>query len=109
MMLQIGQFSLLIYAGLLLVGGMVGYAKAGSKISLISGIGSSVLAVAGFGLSYPYPVLGLSLGLILGLILTLVFIQRYRKTQAFMPAGMMSVLSGLAAVVTGLALFQPGT
>lgn len=107
-MLQLGQISLLIYAVLLLVGGMVGYAKAGSKISLFSGIGSGLLAAVGFGLSYSYPVVGLGLGVGLGLILTLVFIQRYRKTQAFMPAGMMSVLSGLAAVVTGLALLQPG-
>ncbi len=108
-MVLIAKGYLLVYSILLLVGGLVGYAKAKSKISLFTGIGSAIVALIGFIISWSKVSLGLGIGAILGLALTIIFIQRYRKTQTFMPAGLLSILSVIAALISGLALLFGGT
>ncbi len=105
----IGQLGLLVYAGLLLVGGIVGYVKAQSKISLLSGIGSAVLIGVAYGLTRSNPGLGFGLATGVALALTIVFLIRFRKTQALMPAGLMSGLSLIMAALTGWVLLQPGS
>lgn len=108
-MLQVGQICLLLYSVLLLVGGVAGFLKGKSKVSLISGIGSGILALVGYWLSTTHPPLGLGIGIGVGLSLTVVFLIRFRKTGQFMPAGLLCGLSLIAAVISGLALLQPGT
>ena len=82
-----------VYAVLTLVGGVFGYVKAGSRPSLIAGIVSGLLLLAaGFGL-----LRGLSWGLPLAVVLTaallILFSVRYGRSRAFMPAGLMVILS----------------
>ncbi len=103
-MVAVAQVSLLIYAVLLVVGGLVGYIQAQSKVSLIAGLGSGMVASIIYGITLSQPAIGFSLGAILGLILTGVFIMRFRKTQTFMPAGFLSILSVAITVLSGLAL-----
>ncbi len=94
----IGQAALGIYALLLAVGGYVGYAKAGSKPSLIAGLGSA--AVAGLALALTFAGhYGYVVGMVLAIALLAMFGVRFRKTGKFMPSGM---LLGLSVVVIGL-------
>ena len=82
-----------VYIVLLLVGGLMGFVKAGSKVSLISSVGFAVaLAICGYG---PVPQGSLLVMVLQGLLLV-VFIARLAKTRKFMPAGLMVVVTVLA-------------
>lgn len=107
-MLHIGQICLLVYSLLLLFGGVLGFVKGKSTISLFSGLGSAVAAFIGFWLSQTNPAVGFGIGIGVGLSLTVVFLSRFRKTGKFMPSGLLSVVSILAALISGIALVQPG-
>jgi uncharacterized membrane protein (UPF0136 family) len=88
-----------IYIVLLLVGGMIGFLKAGSKVSLIT---SAVSAAALVLTAIPglfTPSLGRSLADIIMAALLVVFAIRLGKTKKFMPSGLM-----LAVTVLALAL-----
>lgn len=83
-----------VYIGLLIVGGLMGFMKAGSKISLIT---SAIFAVA-LAL-FATRVLPWAPGAdILLLALLVVFAIRFAKGKKFMPAGLMIILT-LAALV----------
>ncbi|NEQ42270.1 MAG: hypothetical protein F6K00_01410 [Leptolyngbya sp. SIOISBB] len=91
-----------IYAVLSIVGGIIGYQKAGSKPSLISGIVTGILLlIAGMGLLQA-AVWGGWLAIAVSLLLVIVFVGRLLKTRKFMPAGLM-VIVGIATLI---ALFQ---
>jgi uncharacterized membrane protein (UPF0136 family) len=88
------------YGILALAGGVLGYVKAQSQTSLISGVVSGVLLILS-GIAH---LQGASWGLILATLVTaaliIVFAVRLYKTRKFMPAGLM-VITGLLAL-TGL-------
>ncbi len=91
-----------VYAVLVSVGGIMGYVKARSLPSLLAGeVGFLALFAAGFGVAKGYSWgLPLALALIVGLLVF--FVSRYVRTRAFMPGGLMSILSLLALL--GVAL-----
>ncbi|GAB4329768.1 MAG: hypothetical protein OHK0047_16820 [Leptolyngbyaceae cyanobacterium] len=90
---------ILVYALLVAIGGIVGYVKAGSQQSLISGLVSGIaLAIAWF-LSLQTPSAGFALATFLALGLLIVFAIRFRKTGKLMPAGLMAALSLVAMVI----------
>ncbi|MEM9119577.1 MAG: TMEM14 family protein [Cyanobacteria bacterium P01_F01_bin.56] len=91
-----------IYAVLSVVGGIIGYQKAGSKPSLIAGIITGILLlVAGVGL-LQMAAWASWLAIAVALLLVIVFIGRLLKTRKFMPAGLMVIVG----VATLIALFQ---
>jgi uncharacterized membrane protein (UPF0136 family) len=94
-------FILPVYLVLLLVGGLMGYLKAGSKVSLITSAAFAVaLVVAGYaGLAH-----GAQVVLALLLILLVVFALRLVKTRKFMPAGLMVLLTAAALMLHWAAL-----
>ncbi len=86
-----------VYIVLLIVGGLVGYLKAGSKISLImSGAFAIPLGVCALGIWRPLVADALIAALLV------VFVIRYAKGRKFMPAGLMIILSVLALVTRHL-------
>jgi uncharacterized membrane protein (UPF0136 family) len=89
---------ILVYAVLVLAGGIVGYVKAESKASLISGVASGVALAIAWYIAGQTPAIGLPLAAALALVLLIVFAIRFRKTGKFMPAGLMAALS-LAATL----------
>jgi uncharacterized membrane protein (UPF0136 family) len=96
---------IVVYGLLVAIGGIIGYRKAGSKVSLLSGLGSGVaLAIAAY-LTWQNLRIGLSVATIIAIALAIVFGMRWSKTGAWMPAGMMTILSGLIAIIliSGLA------
>ncbi|MEK0178608.1 MULTISPECIES: TMEM14 family protein [Microcoleus] len=94
--MNLGIAAALGYGTLTLIGGIMGYVKAKSQASLISGLVSgSLLILAGIA-----QLMGQSWGLILAAaisaVLVVVFILRLVKTRKFMPAGML-ILASLAS------------
>lgn len=91
--------SIFIYTTLLLIGGVMGYVKAGSVMSLVMGVVFSLfltIFVIQFkqGKSWAGQCLLLTV-----LILDGFFSVRYIKTQALMPAGLFTVLSSILLVI----------
>ncbi len=94
--MNLGIAAALGYGILTLIGGIMGYVKAKSQASLISGLVSgSLLIFAGTA-----QLMGQSWGLILAAAisaaLAIVFVVRLAKTRKFMPAGML-ILASLAS------------
>jgi uncharacterized membrane protein (UPF0136 family) len=89
----VGQVTLGVYALLLAVGGIMGYVKAGSKPSLIAGVGSAVVALACQVIINMNRTLGLALGAVLAAILLAVFGKRFSKSRKFMPGGILMAVS----------------
>lgn len=93
----------IVYALLVMVGGVFGFVRAGSRPSLIAGVlGGLALLTAGWGIGRGQ-VWGLPMALVLILGLLVFFTARYVRTRAFMPGGLMAVLSLLALVGVELA------
>lgn len=97
-MTLLAKIAVIIYGILAIVGGLIGYQKAGSKISLISGTISGIgLLLAGIvaflGLNW-----GLPLASLISALLVVVFIIRLAKTKKFMPAGLM-IIGGLVVLL----------
>jgi uncharacterized membrane protein (UPF0136 family) len=84
---------LLVYASILAVGGVVGFMKARSKVSLISGVLSALAAVVATGLSLLGYAWGIPLGMTLAIGLFLLFGYRYALSRKYMPSGMLAIVS----------------
>jgi len=85
-----------IYIVLLVVGGLIGFLKAGSKVSLITSAASAALLIMTtipglFGLSFRKGLAELIMAALL-----VVFAVRLAKTKKFMPSGMMLVITLVA-------------
>ena len=95
--MNIAIIAAIAYGILAIVGGIIGYQKAGSKISLISGSASGLLLIV----SGIIQLMGMNWGLIfstvIATILVITFIIRLVKTRKMMPAGLM-IFTGIAAV-----------
>jgi uncharacterized membrane protein (UPF0136 family) len=90
----VGHVTLAIYGLMLLVGGVVGYFRAGSRASLIAGSISAAAAFAALALSIGNTRWGVPLGMLLAIALFILFGYRYAaKTRKFMPSGLLAVLS----------------
>jgi uncharacterized membrane protein (UPF0136 family) len=84
-----------IYIVLLIAGGLVGFLKAGSKISLITSAAFGLLlALCALNLIRPSYVADIILGLLL-----VVFGIRFAKGKKFMPAGLLVLLTAITLAV----------
>jgi uncharacterized membrane protein (UPF0136 family) len=90
-----------VYVVILLVGGLIGYFRAKSKVSLMaSAVFASTLIVSVLpGIMLPKAALNLANGTLV--VLLLVFALRLGKTRKFMPSGLI-----LVATVAVLALLD---
>ncbi len=96
--MKIAGWTSVVYAIIVFIGGMIGYATAGSSASAISGAVCGVLMLAaGIG-----TILGKRTAAMLALAITFIldgfFSYRFMLSFSFMPAGMMAVLT-LAALI----------
>ncbi|MBI3879154.1 MAG: TMEM14 family protein [Verrucomicrobia bacterium] len=89
-----------IYVALLVAGGLIGFLKAGSKISLIMSLAFGIpIALEAWGkLSVPH------LADILIAVLLVFFGMKFVKGKKFMPAGLMTIASIAALVLRLLVL-----
>lgn len=98
---------ILVYALLVAIGGVLGYVKAKSQQSLLSGLGSGVALAIAWYISLQNPTVGLALAAVIALALLVVFALRFRATGKFMPAGLLAILSLVMTVLFVTAFFLP--
>ena len=103
--MSIGILAAIAYGLLALVGGFLGYQKAKSKISLISGGVSGFLLILGGTLALKGMRIGLMLSAVISALLVVVFAIRLAKTKKIMPAGLM-IIAGITSV--GMIVYQLG-
>ncbi|HET9418184.1 MAG TPA: TMEM14 family protein [Chthoniobacterales bacterium] len=89
----------LIFGVLTIIGGIIGYVKAGSLPSIIAGAVTGVLLLVAGALLPEHRAIGLATGFIVSLLLALQFVPKFIRTGRVMPAGMMSILSVVGLVV----------
>ena len=93
----------IIFGLLTIVGGVIGYASKGSMASIIAGSISGILLLAAAFLLPNNATAGLALAGIVSILLAGRFIPAFIKTNDFMPAGMMSILSVIGIIMAVLA------
>ena len=91
-----------VYIALLLLGGLFGFLKAKSKISLISSaVFAALLALTAVpGIFQPAFARGFAIVLMAALIV--VFALRLAKTSKFMPSGLMLIITTVALTLRSL-------
>jgi uncharacterized membrane protein (UPF0136 family) len=89
----------IIFGLLTIVGGVMGYVKAGSTASLIAGSVSGILLLVAAFLLPNNLVIGLALAGLVSIALAGRFVPAFIKTGQVMPAGLMSALSVIGVIV----------
>jgi uncharacterized membrane protein (UPF0136 family) len=97
--MTLGVVAAFAYGILAIIGGIIGYRKANSKASLISGSVSGVLLLIATFIQILGQAWGLSLASVITGVLVIFFAFRLIKTRKFMPAGLMALL-GVVALAT---------
>ncbi len=86
-------YVLSVYAALLVMGGLVGYVKSCSLMSLVFGSLSALGLVASISLIQSKNPWGYRLAMTLSALLTALFAYRFSLTFSLMPSGMMLAVS----------------
>lgn len=93
----------IVFGLLTIVGGIIGFVRAGSTASIIAGSISGILLLVAAFLLPGNVAAGLALAAVVSLLLAGRFLPAFLKTGAVMPAGMMSVLSVIGLIMAILA------
>ena len=101
--MEAAKIYFVIFGILTVVGGVVGYIKAGSVASIIAGSITGVLLLVAAFLLPEHHAIGLATALIVSLLLAAQFIPKFLKTGRMMPAGLMSVLSVIGIIAAIIA------
>lgn len=87
-----------LYGLLVAIGGIIGYLRARSEVSLIAGVGSAgALWIAAYT-TLTNVFTGFLLAACTAAALLIFFSVRWVKTRRFMPAGLMAILSLIATI-----------
>lgn len=89
----------LIFGALTIIGGVIGYVKAGSLPSIIAGMVTGVLLLVAGWILPTNRIIGIVIALIISFLLAAQFIPKFIRTGKAMPAGLMSILSVIGIVV----------
>ena len=99
LMLGAAKVYFIVFGILTIAGGIVGYVKAGSVISIIAGSISGILLLLAAWLMPDRQAAGLIVALVVSVLLAGQFVPKFFSTHKVMPAGLMSLLSVLGIVV----------
>jgi len=102
-MLDPTKIYFIIFGALTIIGGIIGYVKAGSLPSIIAGSITGVLLLIAGWLLPEHRVVGLATAFIVSLLLAAWSVRKFIETGKAMPAGMMSILSVIGIVVAVIA------
>ena len=98
-MLAPAKIYFIVFGLLTILGGVIGYVKAGSTASIIAGSISGILLLIAAFLLPVHVVAGLSIAVIVSILLAGRFLPAFLKTGKAMPAGMMAILSLIGIVI----------
>jgi uncharacterized membrane protein (UPF0136 family) len=87
------NYTILFYGLIIIAGGVIGFLKSKSKISLLSGLISGIVMLLSYYLVISLNSAGYYISLIISLILLIIFFLRYKKTGKFIPSGLLIILS----------------
>src|SRR5436853_4514113 len=96
--MDVTRLYFLIFGALTILGGVVGYVKAGSVASIIAGAVTGVLLLVAAFLLPEHRAAGLATAFIISLLLAAQFVPKFLRTGRVMPAGIMSVLSVIGII-----------
>ena len=89
----------IIFGLLTIIGGVIGYVRAGSTASIIAGSVSGILLLVAAFLLPNNALAGLALAVVVSILLAGRFVPAFLKSGDFMPAGMMSILSVIGIIM----------
>ena len=94
-----------VYGGLILLGGVMGFIKGKSKVSLVTGILFGIALIECGVLIHQGVAFATVTATMLAAVLVLVFAMRFVKTRKVMPAAVLAIMSLVAAawLATGIA------
>ena len=98
-MIGAAKIYFIIFGLLTIIGGVMGYVRAGSTASIIAGSISGILLLIAAFLMPNNVVAGLALAAVVSILLAGRFLPAFMKSGDFMPAGMMSVLSVIGIIM----------
>jgi uncharacterized membrane protein (UPF0136 family) len=96
--MEAARIYFIVFGALTIIGGIVGYIKAGSVASIIAGSITGVLLLVAAFLLPEHRMVGLATALIVSLLLAAQFLPKFLRTGRVMPAGMMSILSVIGII-----------
>jgi uncharacterized membrane protein (UPF0136 family) len=100
------NFITITYAIMLFIGGLIGFFKAHSTASLLTGTISSVIVISAWQLCSKKPRAGYLFISAISLILFMFFLIRFTKSYAFMPGGLMLILSTITLLASTMGYFE---
>lgn len=89
------------YGLILIAGGIAGWRLSGSRISLTASLASAALLAIAYRVTLFHLFAGYLLAVLVSLGLTVMFGLRFRKTNKFMPSGMMLAVSATVLAILG--------
>jgi uncharacterized membrane protein (UPF0136 family) len=98
-MLGPAKIYFIIFGLLTILGGVIGFVKAGSTASIIAGSISGIALIVAAYLLPGNIVLGLAIAGLVSILLAGRFIPVFLKTGQVMPAGLMSLLSAIGLIL----------
>jgi len=101
--MDVTRLYFLIFGALTILGGVIGYVKAGSVPSIIAGAITGVLLLVAGALLPEHRAAGLAAAFIVSLLLAAQFAPKFIRTGKVMPAGLMSILSVIGIVIAVVA------
>lgn len=103
---KLSYLTSLVYALVVIIGGIIGYLKAQSKMSLLTGIISGICIFLACKVGKNNPKNAYLFICAICFMLASVFIIRFAATHAFMPSGLMLILSTLVFVIVARGFFK---
>jgi len=94
--MMLAALTSVVYGSLVLAGGIMGYRKARSRASLVSGLVSAAFLFLAAILIFRGNPIGSRLAMAVALLLLVFFAIRWLKGGKFMPAGLMVMSSAIA-------------
>ena len=104
--MEAAKIYFIVFGALTIVGGIVGYLKAGSVASIIAGSIAGVLLLVAAFLLPEHRTIGLATALIVSLLLAAQFVPKFIRTGKVMPAGTMSIRGFIMDVCPGVSAGQ---
>ncbi|HEV7402461.1 MAG TPA: TMEM14 family protein [Chthoniobacteraceae bacterium] len=106
-MIQLTKYYYYLFGLLTIAGGIMGYVTKHSHPSLIAGSISGALLIFAGVLVATRVQPALILGGLISLVLAFIFVRKLMNDGGFMPAGLMTGLSLIGAVLTAITLLAP--